>query len=76
MENPTKETLKEWTKDPKNWTWGIFYYNPEDKRILPPKKQEWMGWTVNFANTKSVLVFLGSILFFIAVVLMITKNRY
>jgi uncharacterized membrane protein len=30
-----------------NWKYGMFYYNKEDKRYLPPKRQEWMGVTVN-----------------------------
>jgi len=38
MSEPTKETLDEWHKDPKNWKWGIFYYNKKDKRLFPPKK--------------------------------------
>lgn len=54
-EKPSKETLEKWHKDPKNWKYGQFYYNKEDQRLLPPKRQEWMGWTVNFANTKSIL---------------------
>lgn len=41
----------------KYWKWKIFYYNPEDKRIFPPKRNPWMGWTVNFANPISILVF-------------------
>ena len=51
-------------KDPNNWICGIFYYNKEDKRILPPKRIEWTGWTVNFANPKSVLFMIGVLLFF------------
>jgi uncharacterized membrane protein len=35
-----------------------FYYNKEDKRLLPPKKTGMDGWTVNFANAKSVVFFL------------------
>ncbi len=57
MEHPSKETLDKWHKDPNNWKFGGIYYNKEDKRIFPPKRVKWMGWTVNFANTKSVLVF-------------------
>ncbi len=56
--NPSKEILDRWSKDPNNWIWGMFYYNPKDKRIFPPKKFPWMGWTVNFANPKSIIVFL------------------
>ncbi|MCW2119469.1 DUF5808 domain-containing protein [Flavobacterium sp. 7A] len=77
MENntPSKETLDQWSKDPNNWVWGIFYYKPEDKRLFPPKKIEWMGSTVNFANTKSVLYFVGMLLFFIFIVLFITYKK-
>jgi len=54
-ENPTKETLEKWHKDPNNWKWGWAYYNKEDKRIFPPKKNKFLGWTVNFANPISII---------------------
>ena len=57
--NPTHAQKDNWHRDPNNWKFGMFYYNPEDKRILVPKKIKWMGWTVNFANPKSVLLFVG-----------------
>ena len=57
MGKPSKETLEKWRKDPNNWKWGFLYYNKEDQRLLPPKRIEWMGWTVNFANPNSILVF-------------------
>ncbi|ESU22198.1 hypothetical protein FEDK69T_21800 [Flavobacterium enshiense DK69] len=75
MENPDKETLDNWHKDPNNWKWGIFYYNPKDTRGMVPKKIEWMGWTINFANTKAVLLFFGMTLFFIFVVTLITNHQ-
>lgn len=59
QDSPSQETLEKWSKDPNNWIWGIFYFNPEDKRILPPKRIPWMGFTVNFANPKSVLFMVG-----------------
>jgi len=58
IEKPSKEQLDAWTKDPNNWKWGLFYYNKEDKRIMPPKKNPAMGWTINFANKRSVITFL------------------
>lgn len=64
----SKETLDSWNKDLNNWVWGIFYYNKDDKRIFPPKKMAWAGWTVNFANPKSVLYLIGMLLFFAFVV--------
>jgi len=47
---PDQATRDAWHNDPKNWRFGIFYYDKEDKRLLPPKRFAWMGWTVNFAN--------------------------
>ena len=73
MENnnyPSKETLEKWHKDPNNWIWGMFYYNKEDKRILPPKRIKWMGFTVNFANPQSVLLFLIPIAILILAILL------
>jgi len=72
---PSQETQDQWSKDPKNWKWGVFYYNKADKRIFPPKRIPWMGWTINFANTKSILAFLIMLLFFLFVVNMINKNH-
>lgn len=64
MENPSKETLEKWHKDPNNWKLGFLYYNKEDKRLLPPKRIEWMGFTLNFANPKSILLVIPILLFF------------
>ena len=58
MKNPTEEQLEQWRKDPSNWKLGLFYYNPEDERLFPPKRVKWAGWTVNFANPKSIVAFL------------------
>lgn len=59
--DPDKETSEKWRKDPNNWIWGMFYFNKEDKRLLPPKRFAFMGWTVNFANRNSVLFMIGFI---------------
>ena len=55
---PTKETLEKWHNDPDNWKWGWAYYNKEDKRIFPPKRHKYLGWTVNFANPMSIITLL------------------
>jgi uncharacterized membrane protein len=62
-EKPSKDTLEKWHKDPYNWKLGIFYYNREDKRILPP----------NFANTISVAVFVIVIIIIIGITLFLPK---
>ena len=75
-DKPSKETLEQWSKDPDNWIWGMFYYNPKDKRIFPPKKIAWMGFTTNFANTKSVLALIGVLLFAALVVFTIIIKKH
>lgn len=77
MENqkPSKETLERWRKDPNNWKMGMFYYNKEDKRIFPPKRIAWMGFTVNFANRNSVLFFVIFLAFFLAIAFMIETKK-
>lgn len=73
--NPSKETLENWSKDPKNWKWGILYYNPEDNRIIVPKKIQWMGVTFNFANKKTFFFLIGMFLFFGLVVFTISYKK-
>ena len=68
-EKPTQEDYDNWHKDPKNWYLGFFYYNPKDKRLLPPKRIEWMGYTLNLANPYSVLLLLPLVII-IALVLL------
>lgn len=74
-ENPSPKTEERWRKDPDNWIWGIFYYNKEDQRLLPPKRNPVMGFTVNFANPKSVLYMIGFISFFAFITFMITRKH-
>lgn len=61
MENnkPDFEQTERWRKDPSNWTLGLFYFNPEDKRLLPRKRIRELGWTINFANLHSVMILAG-----------------
>ena len=78
MENqykPSPETQEKWSKDPNNWIWGLFYYNKEDKRLMPPKRIAWMGWTVNFANRNSVLLFVFILLLISMFVFMIEFKK-
>lgn len=74
-DNPSPETEERWRKDPDNWIWGLFYCNKEDRRLLPPKRNPIMGFTVNFANTKSVLFFVAMMLFFLLIVFLITNKK-
>ncbi len=70
-DKPSKETLDSWHNDPNNWKFGFLYFNPKDKRIFPPKRNERFGWTVNFANPLSIL----AIILIIAATVFITKIK-
>lgn len=52
----------EMRKDPDNYKWGIFYFNPKDSRIILPKRNAGMGWTFNFAHPVSSVLLFGIIL--------------
>lgn len=41
-------------KDPKNWKW-LFYVNRKDNRLIVPKMNSSMGWTLNFASPYSYI---------------------
>ncbi len=58
-----------------NWIWGLFYYNKNDKRLFPPKRHPWMGWTVNFADPASVAILLLIILVIVCAVLVKAKYQ-
>jgi uncharacterized membrane protein len=56
--------------DPANWR-GLFYYNKSDRRIFPPKRNPAMGWTVNWANPRSVTAFILLLAFALALTALI-----
>lgn len=55
-EKTQQEIHDEWHDDPANWKMGLFYFNPKDKRIFPPKRVKGWGRTINFANPYSIIV--------------------
>jgi uncharacterized membrane protein len=58
-----QDQLDRMRKDPENYKWGIFYFNSKDSRFFLPKRNQWMGWTVNFANPYSYLIIISFIIF-------------
>jgi uncharacterized membrane protein len=72
---PTKETLATWHKNPSNWKWGTFYCNKNDKRIFPPKWVAAFGWTVNFANPYSIVVMIVMVVFILTIVTIIKRRN-
>lgn len=59
-----------------NWKFGIFYYNKDDKRLFPPKRNKFLGWTVNIANPYSVLAMLLAITLLILAVETLKKYNF
>ena len=49
-----KEIENTMNKNPNNWK-GIFYFNRSDYRIIVPKNNPYMGWTLNFASPYTYL---------------------
>lgn len=69
-----QELFDNWHDDPANWKLGLFYFNPKDKRIFPPKRIKGLGWTINFANPFSFLGLIGIIILVLIVVGIIKIN--
>jgi uncharacterized membrane protein len=61
-----KEMRKPMTDNPHNWK-GPFYFNRKDYRLLVPKHNPSMGWTLNFASPYTYLT-----LAIIVVILLLT----
>lgn len=68
IEKPSREIKERWHKDPVNWKFGTFYYNKEDPRLFPPKRNKYLGWTINLANPYSIL----ALVILVFVVILIT----
>ena len=73
-DKPTQEQYDAWTDDPSNWRYQFFYFNPKDKRIMPPKRNRQLGWTINFGNTLSILVFAAIIL--VTIIIFILADKF
>lgn len=52
-------------KDPDNWR-GLFYVCSKDPRIIVPKRNPRLGWTLNFGNVYSYLILAAIIMLLIA----------
>ncbi len=66
MKQKTKNTNYDlMSKNLNNWK-GIFYVNPKDPRIIVPKMNPSLGWTLNFGNVYAYLGLIAIILIIIA----------
>jgi len=60
-----KEIAGSGSKNPNNWK-GVFYVNSKDPRIVVPKINPSLGWTLNFGHKVSYLGIILIILIIIA----------
>jgi len=49
-----KEIENTMNKNPNNYKW-IFYFNRNDHRLIVPKRDPSLGWTLNFASPYTYL---------------------
>jgi uncharacterized membrane protein len=57
----SQEIKDKWHADPKNWKIGILYFNKEDRRVIVPKRINFLGWTLNFANPIVYVILIGGL---------------
>lgn len=62
----TKKWRNRAPRESESWVLGVFYYNPDDKRLMLPKRTG-LGFTLNFARPMAVILFLFILLVVIAV---------
>ncbi len=43
-------------KNNQDYWYGILYCNPNDSRVIVPKRFRGLGWTLNFGNPYSYIV--------------------
>lgn len=53
--------------DPEYYKLGIFYFNPQDKRVILPKMNAKLGWTLNFASPITYIIIVAFVLLLVLV---------
>lgn len=49
------------------YKWGLFYCDSKDSRIIVPKANRYLGWTLNFASPITYLILIAFVLLLIFV---------
>jgi hypothetical protein len=66
VEAPAAEPAQPWAQEA-NWSSGI-YFSKADDRLIVPKQNKWLGWTLNFGHPWASAVLVGLIVLPIAIV--------
>ena len=65
------QVVEDYFSNTKYWRWGIFYFNKNDKRIFPPRRYGLFGCTINFLNTKSILINIGIVVLILLIAILL-----
>ncbi len=55
--------------NPEKYKWGLFYFDPNDSRVILPKVNRIMGWTLNFAKPVTYIIIIA----FIALIVLLSS---
>ena len=55
---PDKQFLDTMSRDPGNWK-GPLYFNRKDPRLMVPKLNPSLGWTLNFASSAAYIAIIA-----------------
>ena len=60
--------LDKMRNDPDNYIWGVFYCNKKDFRVILPKRNAMLGWTLNFGRIGAylLLILVSALAYFIS----------
>ena len=64
-----KEILDSMSKNPSNWK-CVFYKNGKDYRLIVPKQNPSLGWTINFSSPFAYLFLIAFVLIIVVFALL------
>jgi uncharacterized membrane protein len=74
QEKSDPETSDKGFTDYTKTKFGIFYYNPDDKRLWVPKRIKWMGWLLNMGHRYAWLTII--VLLLVAFLIIYLDSRF
>jgi uncharacterized membrane protein len=69
-----KEMLDSMSKNPGNWR-GVFYKNKKDYRLIVPKQNPSLGWTINFSSPYAYLFLIAFVLILIVFAFFVNPDK-
>lgn len=58
--------------NPDNYIWSLFYFNKKDIRVIVPKRNRLLGWTLNFGRLNTYLLLISIVIIAIVSKLLLT----